>query len=112
MKAKSFVTFAASFLVDFFEDVDFILENIKTTSYSDIAAKRGITRNQVNRVRTEVVNGLKKAAEANPHKEEAIMEYIKQNLTRPDDMKVGGNKGSGQAKNAIDNVVGSILDSL
>ena len=93
------------------EDVQFIIANITTKSYADIATERGITKNQVNRVRTDVVNGLKELAKGNPAKAASIEEYIKNNLTRPEETRVGA-KGGGQAKAAIDNVVGNILDSL
>ena len=94
------------------EDVLFIVKNIPTMSYSDIAAQRKITRNQVNRVRTEVVTELRNYAKEDPQKADVIEEYINTNLTRPEETRVGGNKGTGQTQTAINNVVGSILDNL
>lgn len=94
------------------DDVQFIVENIPTMSYADIAIKRGITKNQVNRVRTEVVNELKELAKTDPAKTDAITAYIDTKLTRPEETRVGGNKGQGQAKIAINNVVGNILNNL
>ena len=93
------------------DDVVFIAENIIKMSYDDIANQRGITRNQVNRVRTGVVNELRELGVKNPTKTVAINEYIETYLSRPDEQR-GAGRGSGRVKTAITNAVDNILNNL
>jgi len=95
------------------EDVDFVVENIKTKSYTEIAEERGLTRHQVNRVLMDIKKDLRSQYPEGTPEREKIEEYIKSKLTRPEETRpgAGGGKKSG-VKNALKSRSTSILDQL
>lgn len=96
------------------EDIDFILANVKTMSYTQMAEERGITKHQVNRVLMTVKKDLRTSAGEDAAKLALVDQYILENLSRPEDSRPGkGGAGRGSAvKDSIDDIVGNLLNSI
>jgi len=95
------------------EDTQFIVGNVKTMSYTEIAEARGITKHQVNRVLMQVKKQLKEAAGDNAEALAAVNKHIDDHLSRPEDTRPGGGGGrAGVVKASIDDIVGNILNSI
>jgi hypothetical protein len=92
------------------EDIQFIVANVRTMSYTEIANSRGITNHQVNRVLMEVKKNLKAQAAGDPAKLEAVEQYIKEHLSRPEE-SLPGNR-SAVVKDSIDDIVSGILGAI
>lgn len=90
------------------EDIEFIVANVKTMSYSEMAAARELTSHQINRVLMTVKKDLKKSCNEDPIALAKIDIYIRENLSRPED----STGRSGSVKTNIDDVVGNILNSI
>ena len=117
------------------DHIDYVIANVKTMSYTDMAANLGISKNQVNRVLQEVKQGLRqKAIDADgaaypvtgqnkkgenkydwsaPATDLAkkVEEKISASLTRPAESRPGGKKG-GATKTAINAEIDNLLNSL
>ncbi len=93
------------------EDMQFVIENIKNMTYTEIGEARGITKFQVNRVLMEVKKNLRAQAEGDEEKMAKVEAYIKQELSRPEDSFGGGGRGSA-VKEGIDNIVDSIIANI
>lgn len=122
------------------EDIEFIRNNIKTMRYQEIAETRGISKSQVNRVLQFIREGIRNSAikiaesrgetaygtktlnskkegpkpvndYSNPLTVEArkAEDFINENYSRPDSAGAGG---GGQVKEALDDTLSGILDSL
>ena len=93
------------------EDIDFVLKNVRTMSYNDMAEACGLTKFQVNRILMEIKKGIREKAKGNEAAEMAAEKFIKENLSRPEDS--GPGKGGGKVKNAlntaVDNIIGNLL---
>jgi hypothetical protein len=89
------------------EDISFIVSNVKTMSYTEMADARGVTKSQVNRVLMEVKKNLRDQAKDDPKKLAAVEEYIKDKLSRPEDSLPGSR--SSAVKDSIDDIVNGIL---
>lgn len=95
------------------DDVIFVINNVKTMSYSEIAAARGLTKHQVNRALMEAKKMLREAAGEDADKKAKAETYIKEHLSRPEDTLPGSGGGrKSEVKKAINDVVGDILNSL
>jgi hypothetical protein len=94
------------------EQMDQVLALVPTTSYSEIAAKLGITKFQVNRVLVGTKKRLRKLTEAKPELTDKIEAYIKNYLSRPEEAKVGGSKGGGKVAKAFEDIINSIIAKL
>ena len=93
------------------DDTAFVITNLKTMSYPEMAEARGLTKHQVSRILTETRKTLRdKAAGRGPGVEAKVEKYIIENLTKPDDGRIG-NTG-GEVKDAINEVVQRIYNSL
>jgi hypothetical protein len=99
------------------EDVYYISENLATASCVEIASKLGITKNQVNRVRNDILIILKKYAEDNPELEPKITKYITEKLrysggdSNGDKKGGSGKKGSSSTKSVV-RIVDNLLTNL
>ena len=93
------------------EDIEFVMKNVKTMSYSEMAEKLGLTRHQVNRILMDIKKGLREEAKKTGKVKE-VEKFIKEHLSRPEDSRPGGQKGGGAVKNAIDATVSNILKNL
>jgi hypothetical protein len=97
------------------DDIIFVRDNVKTMSYTQMAEERGITKHQVNRVLMTVKKQLRAAAEGDEKKLALIDQYIKDNLSRPEDTLPGKGGGAGRGsavKDSIDDIVGNLLNSI
>jgi len=95
------------------EDTVFVISNVKTMSYSEIAEARGITKHQVNRVLMQVKKDLREKCGGDAEKLAKIEAYIKETLSRPEDAFPGSGAGRGGAvKESIDSIVGNILAGI
>jgi transcriptional regulator with PAS, ATPase and Fis domain len=108
------------------EDMEFIVANVKTMSYTEMATARGLTKHQVNRVLMTVKQQMRDACatakdekgKATAWNEEALAKvdaYIKENLSRPEDTRPGMGGGGGRSsvvKDSIDGIVGNILNLI
>lgn len=90
------------------EDIDFIVANVKTMSYAEMAEARGLTNHQINRVLMTVKKDLKKSCNDDPIALAKIDIYIRENLSRPEE----STGRSGNVKSNIDDIVGNILNSI
>ena len=90
------------------EDIEFIVANVKTMSYSEMAAARELTSHQINRVLMTVKKDLKKSCNEDPIALAKIDIYIRENLSRPED----STGRSGSVKTNIEDIVGNILNSI
>jgi beta-N-acetylglucosaminidase len=93
------------------EDIEFVMKNVRTMSYSEMAEKLGLTRHQVNRILMDIKKGLREEAKKTGKVKE-VEKFIKEHLSRPEDSRPGGQKGGGAVKNAIDATVSNILKNL
>lgn len=95
------------------EQINQVLALVKGKSYTEIAEQLGITKHQVNRVLMEVKKALKEKAKGDPAMLAKVEEFIKNNLSRPEDTRPGstGPKG-GKVKNTLNDIVGNILAGL
>jgi hypothetical protein len=95
------------------EQINQVIALVPTKSYTEIAEMLGITKHQVNRVLMEVKKSLREKAKDNPVMLAKAEEFIKANLSRPEDTRPGatGPKG-GKVKNALGDIVGNILAGL
>ena len=93
------------------EDVQYVLQNIKTQSYKEMADHLGLTKSQVNRILMDTKKDLRKSVKGNPEAEAKVEAYIKEHLSRPEDSGVG-RKGGGAVRTAINSVVADILGNL
>lgn len=95
------------------EDTQFIVANVKTMSYTEIAEARGITKHQVNRVLMQVKKQLKEAAGDDAEALATVNKHIEEHLSRPEDTRPGGGGGrAGVVKASIDDIVGNILNNI
>ena len=110
------------------EDMEFIVTNIKTMTYTQMAEARGITKHQVNRVLMTVKQQMKDAcATARDEKgkptafdQEALAKveaYIAEHLSRPEGSRPGQGGGRSSAvKDSItsitDNILANILNAV
>jgi hypothetical protein len=95
------------------EDANFVVENVKNMSYSEIAEARGITKHQVNRVLMQVKKQLREAAGDDQAALAAVEAHIKEHLSRPEDTLPGAGGGRASVvKSSIDDIVGNILNSI
>lgn len=106
------------------EDMEFILANIKTMSYTQMADARGLTKHQVNRVLMTVKQQMKDAcvltrdAEGKPltFNTDALAKveaYIAENLSRPEGTKPGQGGGrSSVVKDSISSITDNILANI
>jgi beta-N-acetylglucosaminidase len=95
------------------EDANFVVENVKNMSYSEIAEARGITKHQVNRVLMQVKKQLREAAGDDQNALAAVEAHIKEHLSRPEDTLPGAGGGRASVvKSSIDDIVGNILNSI
>jgi hypothetical protein len=95
------------------EDTVFVISNVKTMSYSEIAEAPGITKHQVNRVLMQVKKDLREKCGGDAEKLAKIEAYIKETLSRPEDAFPGSGAGRGGAvKESIDSIVGNILAGI
>jgi len=92
------------------EDMVYVIQNIKNKTYTEIGEERGITKFQVNRVLMEVKKNLRDQAKDDPDKLAKVEDYIKTELSRPEDSFGGGR--SSQVKEGIDSIVDSIISSI
>ena len=92
------------------EDIQFIVQNVKTMSYTEMAEARGLTKHQVNRVLMDVKKDLKEQAAGDPNKLAAVEQYIKEHLSRPED-SLPGNRTS-VVRDSIKGLVGDILNGI
>jgi len=90
------------------EDIDFIVANVKTMSYAEMAEARGLTNHQINRVLMTVKKDLKKSCNDDPIALAKIDIYIRENLSRPEE----STGRSGNVKSNIEDIVGNILNSI
>ena len=90
------------------EDIDFIVANVKTMSYAEMAEVRGLTNHQINRVLMTVKKDLKKSCNDDPIALAKIDIYIRENLSRPEE----STGRSGNVKSNIEDIVGNILNSI
>ena len=106
------------------EDMEFIVNNIKTMSYTQMAEARGLTKHQVNRVLMTVKQQMKDACvtardgegkptaydEASLAKVEA---YIAEHLSRPEGSRPGQGGGRGSVvKDSISTITNDILANI
>jgi len=95
------------------EDTKFVVENVKTMSYTEMAEARGITKHQVNRVLMQVKKDLRERCGGDEAKLAQIEVIIKEQLSRPEDTLPGAGGGrSGVVKDSIDNIVDNILSGI
>ncbi|HQF36546.1 MAG TPA: hypothetical protein PLL26_02790 [Candidatus Dojkabacteria bacterium] len=95
------------------DQVKQILSLVKTSSYSEIAEKVGVTKFQVNRVLMSTKKQLREAAAGDAAKLAKVEAYIKEYLSRPEDTLPGkGGARGGKVKGAVDSLVGDILASI
>lgn len=92
------------------EDIQYIVQNVKTMSYTEMADIRGLTKHQVNRVLMDVKKNLKAQAADDPNKLAAVEAYIKEHLSRPED-SLPGNRSS-VVRDSIEGLVSGILDGI
>ena len=90
-------------------DVKFVLQNFKSMSYQQLADAQGLTKHQVGRIASSIKKSLRDSAAGNAAKEAAVEKFIADNLTRPEESRVGG---GGDVKAAIDAVVDNIIATL
>ncbi len=93
------------------EDINFVIANVRTMSYKDMAESRTLTKYQVNRILMDVKKGLRTQAGEDAEKLAKVEEYIKSTLSRPDDAGVG-KKGGGKVRKSLNNAVADILANL
>ena len=97
------------------EDIAFVVANVKTMSYTEMATERGLTKHQVNRVLMSVKKDLVESAKDNPEALAKVKAYIEANLSRPADTRPGAGGGAGRSsavKDSIDDIVGNILNGI
>jgi len=95
------------------EDTKFVIENVKTMSYTEMATARGITKHQVNRVLMQVKKDLRERCGGDAAKLAQVEVIIKEQLSRPEDTQPGAGGGrSGVVKDSIDNIVDNILSGI
>jgi len=95
------------------EDTKFVIENVKTMSYTEMATARGITKHQVNRVLMQVKKDLRERCGGDEAKLAQVETIIKEQLSRPEDTLPGAGGGrSGVVKDSIDNIVDNILSGI
>lgn len=118
------------------EHIDYVIANVKTMSYTDMAANLDLSKNQVNRILQEVKQGLRMkaiAADSNAYpvkgqnkKGEDMYDWaapvsdlakkveskIAESLTRPAESRPGGSKGGGATKTAINAEIDNLLNNL
>ena len=89
------------------EDADFVIANLKTMSYPEMAEKCGLTKHQVSRILSEVKRELRDNADG-PEQQAKVEKFITNHLTKPEDQR--GN--AGEVKAAIREAARSIYQSL
>lgn len=94
------------------EDISFILQNVKNMSYHEMAEARGITKHQVNRILMQVKKDLREKCANDEAKLAKVEEYIKSELSRPEDAFPGGSGRTGVVKETVDSLVDSILEGI
>jgi hypothetical protein len=94
------------------EDIQFVVKNVKTMSYKEIADARNLTKHQVNRALMEAKKMLRDGAGEDEAKKAKVEAYIKDYLSRPEDTLPGAGGRKSEVKAAINDVVGDILSSL
>lgn len=94
------------------EDIQFVVENVRGMSYSEIATARGITKHQVNRVLMEAKKNLREVAKDDPAKLAKVENYIKEYLSRPEDTLPGGAGRSSVVRDSIEDIVSGIISQL
>ena len=120
------------------DEITFVVQNVKTMGYNEMAEKVGITKHQVNRILQTLKEGLRKSAidaaeaagekaygERTTKKGEIKADYaaplsalaqkvenkITASLSRPADTRPGA-KGGGKAKQALDSTLDAMLADL
>lgn len=94
------------------EHIQFVLSNVKNMSYTEMAEKTGLTKHQVNRILMDTKKNLREnTAEGSPEREK-VEEYIKNNLSRPEDSRPGAGSRSSKVKETLNNTANDIMKQL
>lgn len=94
------------------DDILYVIQNVKTMSYKEMADARGLTKHQVNRALMEAKKTLLEKAGDDAAKKAKVEAYIKEHLSRPEDTLPGGGGRKSEVKGAIQGVVDDIIGSL
>ena len=87
-------------------DIQFVIKNIRSKSYQDMAEELNLTKSQINRILMDIKKTLRENAKGDELKEKKVEEYITENLTR------SGEKRTGKIRETIKNIVNQITSKI
>ncbi len=87
-------------------DIQFVIKNVKSKSYQDMADELNLTKSQINRILMDIKKTLRENTKGDEVKEKKVEKYITENLTR------SGEKRTGKVREAIKNIVDEITSKL
>ena len=95
-------------------DIQFVIKNVRSKSYQDMADELNLTKSQINRILMDIKKTLRENAKGDEVKEKKVEEYISENLTREKSSikRGGGVKKQSEIRTSIDEIVGDIMKDL
>jgi len=95
-------------------DIQFVIKNVRSKSYQDMAEELNLTKYQINRILMDIKKTLRENAKGDELKEKKVEEYISENLTREKSSikRGGGAKKQSEIRTSIDEIVGDIMKDL
>ncbi len=95
-------------------DIQFVIKNVRSKSYQDMAEELNLTKYQINRILMDIKKTLRENAKGDEVKEKKVEEYISENLTREKSSikRGGGVKKQSEIRTSIDEIVGDIMKDL
>ncbi len=95
-------------------DIQFVIKNVRSKSYQDMAEELNLTKSQINRILMDIKKTLRENAKGDEVKEKKVEEYISENLTREKSSikRGGGVKKQSEIRTSIDEIVGDIMKDL
>ncbi len=87
-------------------DIQFVIKNIRSKSYQDMAEELNLTKSQINRILMDIKKTLRENAKGDEVKEKKVEKYITENLTR------SGEKRTGKIRGVIKDIVDEITSKI